>query len=134
MTQFKHPRLQALAGQAKHDIQIQNAPQGLLETSNPRKIETQLQAALTNKGIGQLLQRARKKRGLSLRAAAQASGRSASRVVAIEKADVDLKISTLVHMAQAFDYDIEVRLIAKDKTSALQTHLPSWAFTEIDDN
>ncbi len=123
MTQFKHPRLQALAGQAKRDIQIQNTPQGLLETSNPRKIETQLQTALTNEGIGQLLQRARKKRGLSLRAAAQASGRSASRVVAIEKADVDLKISTLVHMAQAFDYDIEVRLIAKDKTSALQTHL-----------
>jgi ribosome-binding protein aMBF1 (putative translation factor) len=124
MTQFKHPRLQALKGQAQRDIQVLNTPQGLLEEVTPKNIQTQLQTALTNEGIGQLLQQARKKRGLSLRAAAQASGRSASRVVAIEKTGADMKISTLVQMAQALEYDIEVRLIAKkDKSMTLETML-----------
>lgn len=115
MTTPRDPRLTALLGAPERDLEPHpTRVPGLLEETDPEQLERTLAGASATAGVGELLQRARQRRGLSLRAAARAAGRSASRIVAVERATTDINVSTLVQTAHALGYRVEVTLSSTD--------------------
>ena len=113
-TSHRDPRLTALLGSPERDIQARRRVPGLLEEATPEALEASLAGVAATAGVGDLLRRARTRRGLTMRAAAQAAGRSPSRIAALEKASTDINVSTLVQAARALGYWVEVSLTPLD--------------------
>lgn len=109
-TTYRDPRLLALLGAPEQDIEPRNEVPGLLEEGTPDQLEDALRDAFAASSVGDLLQKARQGRGLSLREAARAAGRSPSRIVAVERATTDINVETVVQMARSLGYRVEVVL------------------------
>ncbi len=84
----------------------------LREFSNtPDEIREILDQQIITKSLGGLLRQARENRKLSTRAMAARIGITQPRVVAVEKAQTQLEIETLVRFAAAAHYRVAVQLI-----------------------
>lgn len=106
-----NPRLAAILGTPERTVNVRRVPEGLLEEMTPGMLEGVTREAVANAGVGNLLQQARLGRGLSVRETARTLERSPSRVVAIERARTEINVATIVSMAQALGYRLELNLI-----------------------
>jgi ribosome-binding protein aMBF1 (putative translation factor) len=79
--------------------------------TTPEQIRDLLDSQILAKNLGDLLRQAREKRNLSTRDMAARVGVSQPRVVAVEKAQTQLEIQTLVRFAAAAQYRVAVQLI-----------------------
>jgi transcriptional regulator with XRE-family HTH domain len=105
------PRLAAILGTPQSAVDLKHIPPHLLEETSPAAIKQELREALANIGVGNLLQRARLGRGLSVRETARILERSPSRIVAIERANTEINVATIVSLAQALGYRLELNLV-----------------------
>jgi transcriptional regulator with XRE-family HTH domain len=110
-TTSHNPRLAAILGTPERAVNVQHVPAGLLEEMTPGMLEGVTREAFANAGVGDLLQRARLGRGLSVRETARTLERSPSRIVAIERATTEINVATIVSLAQALGYRLELNLV-----------------------
>ncbi len=114
MSTPKDPRLTALLGTPERTIQARKTLPNFLDQVTAQQLQGAAAEAVAMAGVGQLLQQARQRRGMSLRDAARRMDRSPSRVVAIEQATTEVTVATLTRLAQALGYRTEIRLVPMD--------------------
>lgn len=108
------PRLQALLGTPERTVQARHDVPGLLEEATPESLHDLAEDAIAVHAAGEALRQARQHRELSLRGAAQLSGRSAPRIKAIEATDSDIHLATVVAHARALGYGVQLTLTPLD--------------------
>lgn len=104
------PRLASLLGSPERTIEPRAVLPEFLDEISGEKLEGLALGTLATAGVGQLLQKARQARGLSLRDAARGMERSPSRIVAIEQSTTDITVATLARLAHALGYRAEIVL------------------------
>ncbi len=106
------PEANKLLEQMMHEApRLAQVSMNLQEQTTPDEIREILDQQIMTKSLGGLLRQARENRKLSTRAMAERIGISQPRVVAVEKAQTQLEIETLVRFAAAAQYRVAVQLI-----------------------
>lgn len=96
------------------------------KSTTPQEIQQIVDGFVLTKNLGDLLRQARQNRKLSTRAMAAKVGVTQPRVIAVEKAQTQLEIETLVRFATAANYRVNVQLIPMDEPGVpISIELPS---------
>jgi ribosome-binding protein aMBF1 (putative translation factor) len=77
-------------------------------------LKTQLEEAILTNSLKEALEKARKSKGITLRALSQKTGVSAPRVQQVENAETKLELQTLLRHAHALGYDLSIVLTPQD--------------------
>jgi DNA-binding Xre family transcriptional regulator len=89
-------------------LQADSAP-----SATPEQIRSTVQAELTARSAGELVQKAMEARKVSLRELAMRVGVVNSRVAEIRKAGQAIEVQTLARYAEALGYDLEIAFVSK---------------------
>jgi ribosome-binding protein aMBF1 (putative translation factor) len=97
----------------------------LVERSAPEMIRGALEREMVACSVGEALAQARREREMSLAEVGERLEVSRGRVAQLERPEANLEVATLVRVADALEYDVEVTLRPRDrKRPPIVTQLP----------